>query len=624
MNYLSVEQVSKSFGERALFEQITFGIAQGEKAALVAKNGSGKSTLLRILKQLESPDSGQASFRKDVKVGYLDQDPQYPAQLSVWQAIFGTDHPIIQTIREYQDSLLHPEDAERMEKALAQMDIQNAWDYEVKIKEILTRFHIEDWEQKVGTLSGGQRKRLALAQLLIEEPDFLILDEPTNHLDLDLIEWLEEFLGQSQRTLLMVTHDRYFLERVCNLILELTPEAMYRYPGNYSYFLEKQAERKAQHGSEVHKARSLMKTELEWIRRQPKARGTKAKARIDAFAELKKTASQNVKEDSLQLGVNMSRMGKKILELKGIQKAYGEKVLVQDFEYIFKRGEKVGIVGPNGVGKTTFLNILTGTEKPDAGTRVTGETVIFGYYTQKGIALPEDKRVIEVVQDIAEFIPLSNGQQLSASQLLNRFLFPPDDQYKYVSTLSGGERRRLYLLTILAQNPNFLILDEPTNDLDIVSLQVLEDFLSAFGGCLLVVSHDRYFLDKLVNHLFIFEGKGLIRDFNGFYSEYRAHEALKKEEETNRQSQEKKKVNPPKSKPAKEKTKLSYMEQKEYDALEEEIEALETQKSQLEQEMNQAGLSPDALMEKSQEYQKVNETLEQKTDRWLELSEYVD
>jgi ATP-binding cassette subfamily F protein uup len=625
MNYLSIENLSKSYGDKTLFKDISFGIQKGEKVAIVAKNGSGKSTLMRILMGYEIADTGEFSFRNGIRVGFLNQDPKFEGVKTVGEAVLQSDNPILSAVRLYSEALENPEDYSLMEKALVEMDNMKAWDYETRINQILTRFEVGKLGQDVHTLSGGQRKRVALAQLLIDEPDFLILDEPTNHLDLEMIEWLEEYLGQNNKTLFMVTHDRYFLERVCNQIIELDEGNLYHYPGNYSLFLEKKDERAANDTQTVEKARNLMRKELDWVRRQPKARGTKAKYRLDAFEEIKKEASKNTQSKELQMGVQMQRLGKKILEMHKVTKGYGELPILKDFDYIFKRQERVGIVGKNGVGKSTFLNLLTEQIKPDSGEIIKGETVSYGYYRQDGLNLPEDKRVVEVIQDIAEFAKMENGQEVSASQLLERFLFDRKVQYKYVSTLSGGEKRRLYLLTVLMQQPNFLILDEPTNDLDILTLNILEDFLQDFGGCLVVVTHDRFFLDKLVDHLLIFEGEGVIRDFNGRYDEYRILKAYEEEQA----KQPKKETPAPSKEPLKEKNtatekrKLSYKEQQEYQKLEKEIEQLEGKKEDLTKEMSVQNLSHQELQEKAEALGKIIAQVEQKTDRWLALAEFM-
>lgn len=622
MNYLSAENLSKSFGDKILFQNIAFGLEKGQKTALIAKNGTGKTTLLRILTGLEQPDTGLATFRKGIKVGFLDQNPQFGDSKTAFEAVLHSDNPVIKAIRNYELCMIEEDTGDKFHEALIQMDNLKAWDYEVRIKQILTKFKVGDLNKPLAEMSGGQRKRVAFAQLLIDEPDFLILDEPTNHLDLDMIEWIEEYLSNQQISLLMVTHDRYFLENVCNEIVELDNGNLYRYAGNYAYFLEKKAERQTSEASEVEKARNLMRKELDWIRKQPRARGTKAKYRIEAFQELKKTAEIDLKEKKLQMEIEGNRLGKKVMELEKLTKSYGDLKILDNFSYNFKRAEKVGVVGNNGTGKSTFLNILTGVSQPDSGEVVRGETVVFGYYTQDGIKLAEDKRVIEVIQDIAEFIPLSKGRILTASQLLEKFLFAPKTQYAYVSTLSGGERRRLYLLTILMKNPNFLILDEPTNDLDIVTLQVLEDFLEEYNGCLLLVTHDRYFMDRLVEHIFVFEGDGVVRDFNGSYSEYRAVKELEEEEAKLKASKPKNDVpSPDKSKT--DKKKISYKEQKEYEALENEILTLEAEKTQITELMNTGNLSHDALKKQAEVLKNVIKTIDAKTDRWLELGELM-
>lgn len=632
MNYLSVENLSKSFGEKVLFEDISFGISKGQKVALVAKNGTGKTSLLKILTHKDQADSGAFAYHKEVRVGFLDQEPDFGAAETIIDAVLNSPSPVIQAIKLYEEALQDPNNAEKMEQGLQQMDTHKAWDYELKIKQILSKLRVGDLEKRIDTLSGGQKKRVALAKVLIDEPDFLILDEPTNHLDLDMIEWLESYLSGSQLTLFMVTHDRYFLDRICNEIIEIDQKTIFRYKGNYQYYLEKRAERTQQAASEVEKAQNLMRKELDWVRRQPKARGTKAKYRLDAFEELKKKASRRVGEKEANLGVKMSRMGKKILEIEHLNKSYGDLKMVKDFSYVFQRRERIGVVGRNGVGKSTFLNLLTEKVQPDSGSIVKGETIVYGYYTQDGITLDEDKRVIEVVQEIAEEIDLGKGQKLSPAQLLERFLFDRDKQYNYVSTLSGGERRRLYLLTILVQNPNFLILDEPTNDLDLLTLNVLEEFLLEFGGCLIVVTHDRYFMDKLVDHLFVFEGEGVINDFNGKYQEYREYKHLQelaqekekkagKQEKLQKEKEEKKAEK--KASDAEQKRKLTYKEQREYESLEAEIEQLEEEKDQLTEQLNSGALDHEELQKVSEKLGQVMETIDTKTERWLELAEYV-
>ncbi|MDW8287842.1 MAG: ABC-F family ATP-binding cassette domain-containing protein, partial [Flammeovirgaceae bacterium] len=598
----------------------------GEKIALVARNGAGKTTLLNIITQKETADKGKVAINQQIKVGFLTQMPFFPSDVTVGQYIFQSESTLFQVVKEYEVALANyqqtnrQEDLERLEKATQKMQETDAWNLEAKVKKVLSIFGIEHLNTLVTQLSGGQQKRLALAKVLIEEPDFLILDEPTNHLDLDMIEWLEEYLMKSQLTLLLVTHDRYFLDRVCQEILELENQTIYRHKGNYSYYIEQKAIREEIEAKNVEKAKTLMRKELEWVRRMPKARGTKAKYRLDAFEELKEKATSAKKEEKLQLSVKTSRLGGKILELKHITKKFGEKYIVKDFSYAFKRKEKIGIVGKNGVGKTTFLKLLTEMIPLDAGSIEKGETVVFGYYQQEGIQLAEDKRVIEVVKEIAEFIPMAGGETLSASQLLQRFLFSPEQQYAYVSTLSGGERRRLYLLTILVKNPNFLILDEPTNDLDLLTLSVLEDFLERFEGCLLVVSHDRYFMDKLVDHLLIFEGDGKIVDFNGKYTEYRqmVEEAEKKEVQRIKAAQ----PSPAKPHHLPEKKKLSYHEQKEYESIQKEIESLEKEKQRLIEALS-AGSTNDyqEIKTLSERIQHIDVTLEEKMLRWIELDE---
>lgn len=618
MNYLTLEKVTKTYGDKVLFKDINLHINKGDKVALVAQNGTGKTTLLRVIAGEETGEGEHCKIlmHRDVRVGYLRQEPNFPDQWTVMETIFDSENPLIQAIKAYEEALLYPEHANSMQKALTRMEDLKAWDFESKIKEILFKLHITELDKKVGTLSGGQRKRLALAKLLIDEPEFLILDEPTNHLDLDMIEWLEDYLRQGNITLFMVTHDRYFLERVCTVIVELDRETLYKYNGNYSEFLEKKATRFENEAVEVEKARKLMKKELEWIRKMPKARGTKAKSRVDAFDKIKERASAKVQKQEIQIDIKGARLGSKILELNYISKQYGEKVLIKDFFYKFKKNERVGIVGKNGVGKTTFLKLLTKEIRPDSGTVTIGGTVQFGHYTQDGIQVATNKRVIDVITDIAEYIPLEKGQKLTASQLLERFLFSKKHQQVMVSQLSGGERRRLYLLTVLMQNPNFLILDEPTNDLDILTLNVLENFLLDFPGCVLIVSHDRFFMDKLVDHLFIFEGAGKIKDYNGNYTEYRAN---KKVEERAQEKMPKEKKAKPQS--TNDKPKLSYMERKEFDRLEKEIEKLEIQKQEITEKFNDPNLTSEEIQEYSIELGRIKQEIDEKEMRWLELSE---
>lgn len=628
MNYLSVENLSKSFGERVLFENISFGINKGQKVALVAKNGTGKTSLLKILTGKDGSNGGEVVFHKDVQVGFLDQDPHFGNAETIIEAVLNSDNPVIQAIKIYEEALQDPNNAGKMEEGLTQMDTHKAWDYELKIKQILSKLRVDDLEKRIDTLSGGQKKRVALAKVLIDEPDFLILDEPTNHLDLDMIEWLENYLSTAQLTLLMVTHDRYFLDRICTEIIEIDRQTLFRFKGNYEYYLEKKAELTQQAATEVEKAQNLMRKELDWVRRQPKARGTKAKYRLDAFDELKKKANSGVYTKEANMGVKMSRMGKKILEIEHLNKSYGDLKMVEDFSYVFQRRERIGIVGENGVGKSTFLNLITDKIKPDSGEVIKGETIVYGYYTQEGIKLPEDKRVIEVVQEIAEEIELGKGQKLSPAQLLERFLFDRDKQYNYVSTLSGGERRRLYLLTILVQNPNFLILDEPTNDLDLLTLNVLEEFLLDFAGCLIIVTHDRYFMDKLVDHLFVFKGEGIIQDFNGKYQEYREFKHLEelaqeKEKKASKQGKYQEEKARKKEVNTTEKRKLTYKEQREYEALEQEIEKLETQKDEMSEQLNSGGMDHEELQKISEKLGEIIELIDSKTERWMELAEFI-
>ena len=619
MNYLSVENLTKSFGARVLFEDITFGIDKGQKVAFIAKNGTGKSTFLNILASREGYDSGNVVFRKGIKVGILDQMPVFDDSLSISKAIFDSDSEQIKAILAYDKAILNPNDNDAMQTAFEKMDQLNAWDYEIRIKQILGQLNIHDLEQNIGELSGGQKKRIALAQVLIDEPDFIILDEPTNHLDIDMIEWLENYLTKENMTILMVTHDRYFLERVCNEIIELDDETLYKYRGNYTYYLEKKQDREEVFEANVDKAKNLYRKELEWMRRQPKARGTKAKSREDSFYETEKTAHLKKDNSKVDIEINMSRLGGKILEIHHATKSFGDLKILDDFNYIFKKKERVGIVGKNGVGKTTFLDIILDKQKLDSGEIVQGETVVFGYYTQSGMKLKDNKRVIETIKDIAEVIPLAKGKKLTAAQLLERFLFPKHMHYNYVEKLSGGEKRRLYLLTILITNPNFLILDEPTNDLDIVTLNVLEDFLMEFQGCLIIVTHDRYFMDKLVDHLFVFEGEGKVKDFLGNYNDYR----LKEKQNQSKQITSKE-IKPVAEKQTNDqpKSKLSYKEKLEFEQLEKELEQLETKKETLANLLNETIDNHEELLKITQELGEVTKGLDAKTDRWLTLSEF--
>ena len=622
MNYLQVDQLTKTYGERILFRDISFGLQQGQKTALVAKNGAGKSTLLRILTGREVPDSGNVVFRNDLSVAYLDQHPPFDPVLTIQETVFAWKDPRMEAIRKYEFLLETNGDPDELQRVIREVDDLKAWDVESKVKEILGRLDIHELDQKMGTLSGGQRKRVSLAALLIREPDLLILDEPTNHLDIDMIEWLEGWLRQSNLTLLMVTHDRYFLDNVCNDIIEMERESVQRFKGNYAYYLEKKESMREAFNSEVEKARNTYTRELEWMRRMPKARGTKSKARIDQFYDIKDKAHQRIKDDQVQLSVKMNRLGGKILELVKVSKGYGDRTLIEPFTYTFKKGEKIGIVGKNGCGKSTLLKMITGELETDSGKITTGETVIFGYYSQDGMKMSDEKRVIEIVKDVADVIPLADGRSLTASQLLQLFLFPPQMQYTPVGKLSGGEKRRLYLLTVLMKNPNFLILDEPTNDLDIQTLNILQDFLENFGGCVLIVSHDRYFMDILADHLFVFEGNGVIRDYNGNYTDYRLElSELEKARQNQSSSAPKPVVVQEPVAPKKDKVKPSFKETHEFEQIEKELPKLEERIAVLAAEMN-SGISDHVrLKEISEEVKALTETLEQKSMRWLELAE---
>ena len=618
MNYLSVQDLGKSYGVQTLFKGLNFGVDQGQKVALVARNGTGKTTILRALAGLEPPDTGEIVYRKGIQVAFLKQESDFRDAKTVFEAIYESENPILLAIRAYEAALLNPDDTDIFQKAFDQMDRMEAWDYEVKVKTILSKLKLDDLQQEVSILSGGQRKRLSLAKILIDQPDFLILDEPTNHLDLEMIEWLQEYLSKEQITLFIVTHDRYFLDAICNEILELEEGDLYRYKGNYTYYLEKKEERQAILQTNIDKAKNLYSKELEWMRRQPKARGTKSKARIESFYDVEKSAKKKIKNDKIQLEVQMTRLGSKILELHKVSKAYGDLKILDQFTYTFKKRDRVGIVGKNGVGKTTVLNMLTGTESIDAGKIVVGDTVEIGYYTQKGMKMDEGKRVIEIVRDIAEYIPLVGGRKMTAAQLLERFLFSKDAQWKHVSVLSGGEKKRLYLLTILMKNPNFLILDEPTNDLDLITLKVLEDFLDEFEGCMITVSHDRYFMDRLVDHLFIFEGDGQVRDFPGNYTDYRSHIS-----QADKLKQTKPKDKVVKDKVTKGKRKLTYNEKKEYDTIELIIDALEQEKTSIGSQFNDPDLNPEKMKELGKRIKEIDDEIAEKTDRWMQLAELM-
>jgi len=622
MNLLTVENISKAYGEHVLFDNLSFGINKDQKIALIAKNGTGKTSILNILSGADTPDSGQVNYRKSTRVSFLAQEPVMDPNLTVEETIFASDNEVLQVIKNYEKALLNIEEADAYQKAFEAMDRFEAWDFETQYKQILYKLKLDDLNAKVGKLSGGQKKRLALANALINKPDLLVLDEPTNHLDLEMIEWLEEFFAKENMTLFMVTHDRYFLERVCNEIIELENGKLYPYKGNYSYYLEKKEARIEQEAVEQHKTELLFKKELDWMRRQPKARTTKSKSRIDDFAVIKDKASQRRKDHQVQLELNMERMGSKILELHKISKSFPNKPILDKFEYVFQKGERIGIIGKNGTGKSTFLNILSGRDQPDSGKVVVGETIKFGYYTQKGIEIKEGQKVIDVIREFGDYIPLMKGRQISAQQLLERFLFDRKKQYDFVDKLSGGERKRLYLCTILIQNPNFLILDEPTNDLDIVTLNVLESFLMDFQGCLMVVSHDRYFMDKIVDHLFVFRGDAVVEDFPGNYSDYRAYEdsqILEKREQKETQTATKTSWKEPDASP-----KISYAEQQEYKKLEREIQKLEKSKVVLQEKFTDSSLSGDDIKNLSIELKEVTDTIETKTERWFELSALME
>ena len=626
VSFLQVDGLTKSFGDLMLFEDITFGVAQGQKIGLIAKNGSGKTTLLNIIAGKEDYDSGSVIFRNDLRVGYLEQSPTYPTGLSVLQACFYSQNETVRLLAEYEQALMD-NDTDKLNALLEWMDGLKAWDYEQRAKQILGELKIHNFDQKVESLSGGQLKRVALANVLITEPELIILDEPTNHLDLEMTEWLEDYLSRSTISILMVTHDRYFLDRVCSEIIEIDRKQLYQYKGNYSYYLEKRQERIDAQNAEVERANNLLRKELDWMRRQPQARGTKAKYRIDAFYELEKKAKQTREQGKVNLDVKASYIGSKIFEAKDVTKSFGDLKITDHFNYTFARYEKMGIVGNNGTGKSTFIKMLMGEVTPDSGHFDVGETVRFGYYSQEGLQFDDQMKVIDVVQKIAEYIDLGDGRKLGVSQFLNYFLFTPDKQHNYVYKLSGGEKRRLYLCTVLMRNPNFLVLDEPTNDLDIITLNVLEEYLRSFKGCLIVVSHDRYFMDKVVDHLLVFHGNADIQDFPGNYTQYRAwkeeRDALKKQEEAALQTKKNPAPEKPRRQEAEAKRRLTFKERKEFEALDAEIPQLEAEKVELEQAMSSGTLSTDELLAKSQRITQLMEELDEKTMRWLELSEYV-
>lgn len=633
MDYLRAENINKRYGDRILFENLTLTIEKGDKIALIAKNGTGKTNLLNIIAGVDTSDGeGKVITDKNIQVAYLPQEPYLDPTLNVWDALFNSNNELLKAVAEYEEVMRISEtnhDEATMQKlqyAMEKMDALNAWDYESRIKLILTKLSITRYDQPVPMLSGGQRKRLALARILIQTPDLIIMDEPTNHLDVEMIEWLEGYLKSADVTLFLVTHDRYFLDAVCNEIIELENNQLYTYKGNYAYFMEKKEERIFKEGREIDKARNLFRKELEWMRKQPRARGTKQKARIDAFYETKEKASQKIENNKVELDMKMQRLGGKIIELHNVNKSYPGLKIIDNFSYMFRPGERVGIIGKNGVGKSTFLNTLMELDTPDSGHISKGDTVVYGYYSQKGLEIKEDKRVLDVVKDIAEVIELGRGEQVTATQLCKRFLFDDKMQHTFVSKLSGGERRRLFLLTVLIKNPNFLVLDEPTNDLDIQTLNVLEDFLESYKGCLVIVTHDRYFMDKLVEHLFIFEGEGKIRDFNGNYQDYLDEQEEKRNAaKIAQQAPKTPKVEAPSAATeavkAPAKRKLSFKEQHELDTLNKEIPELEAQKQALSAKLSAGSNKHEELMQWSRAVEEINAQLDEKGMRWLELSE---
>ena len=620
MNYLSVENISKSYGERILFKDVSFGINKDQKIAFIAKNGSGKTTIMNMINGLDEPDTGQVVIRKEINMAFLSQNNNLQDELTIEENIFASDNEILKVIERYEKALENPNDEEAYQRAFDDMDRHNAWDFETQFKQILYKLKLEDLKMKVKNMSGGQKKRLSLAIILISKPDLLILDEPTNHLDLEMIEWLEDYFAKENITLFMVTHDRFFFERVCNEIIELDNGKIYQYKGNYSYYLEKKEERLASENSSIDKAQNLFVKELAWMRRQPKARTTKSKSRQDDFYVIKEKAESRRKENVVELEINMERMGSKIIEMVKLNKNFPDRTILKDFSYSFQRGERIGIIGKNGTGKSTFLNILTQTMLPDSGKVIIGDTIKIGYYTQSGINPKPGQKVIDIIKEYGEYIPLTKGKIISASQLLERFLFDAKKQYDFVEKLSGGELKRLYLCTVLIQNPNFLILDEPTNDLDIVTLNVLESFLLDFPGCLLVVSHDRYFMDKIVDHLFVFRGEGEIEDFPGNYSDFRAYEDSAEPKVLHSVSTEK--TNWKEKQTAS--TGLNFNEQKEFNKLEREIKDLEYNKKQIEQEFAEGKVADDKIEAKANELQKIIQSIEEKEERWFELSSKME
>ncbi len=619
MNYLTVENISKSFGDRVLFSDITLYINQGDKVALIAKNGTGKTSLLNIVAGTETPDTGKFWLHPHIQTVFLSQEPALDENASVFDAVYNSQNPVMKAIAAYEASMLNHSDENAMQNAISEIDRLNAWNYEARVKQILSVLDVNYLDRKVSALSGGQRKRVALAKVLIDEPDFLILDEPTNHLDLEMIEWLQDYLSKSKITLLTVTHDRYFLDAVCNQIVEMDHGQLFKYQGNYTQFLEKKAERELNMAVVLDKTKQLFKKELEWMRRQPQARGTKAKARIDEFYDIEEKSKMKLGEDQVQLDIQMTRLGSKILELHNVSKSYEGHNLFKNFFYHFARMDRVGIIGRNGTGKTTLLDIMAGFIEPDNGKVVHGDTLSIGYYNQKGMKMKDDKRAIDVVKDIAEYIPMNGGKKMSAGQLMERFLFDGPKQQTFVSKLSGGEKRRLYLLTLLIRNPNFLILDEPTNDLDIMTLQVLEEFLQQYPGVVVVVSHDRYFMDKIVEHVFVLGDGEHIRDFPGNYTDFRlAREAeiqAAKAETVTAKSEQKTEQ--------KSRVYVSQEDRKEFKKIEKQLQKIEEDKAKITEQFNNADLSPDKIMELTKQLQALQAELEDKEMRWLELSEMM-
>lgn len=617
MNYLSVENISKSFGERTLFENISFGINKDQKIAFVAKNGTGKTSILKIITGEDMPDTGQVVLRKEMKMAFLSQEPNLNPELTIEESIFASDNEILKVIEQYEKALENPADEEAYQKAFERMEMHNAWDFETQFKQILFKLKLEDMKVKIKNMSGGQKKRVALAIILISKPDLLILDEPTNHLDLEMIEWLENYFAKENLTLFMVTHDRFFLERVCNEIIELENGKLYQYKGNYSYYLQKKEERIAAENASIDKAKNLYVKELDWMRRQPKARTTKSKSRQDDFYVIQEKAHSRRKDHQVELEINMERMGSKIVELHNVSKKFEKKTILDNFSFNFKKGERIGIIGKNGTGKSTFLNILTQTIPPDGGKVITGDTIKIGYYTQSGINPKPEQKVIDIIKEYGEYIPLAKGRTISASQLLEKFLFDRKKQYDFVEKLSGGELKRLYLCTVLIQNPNFLILDEPTNDLDIVTLNVLESFLLDYPGCLIVVSHDRYFMDKIVDHLFVFRGEGVIEDFPGNYSDFRAYE-----DSSEPTKEELKPVGDNKKawKQNNVKAGLTFNEQKEFQKVEKEIKDLEREKEAIEKQFADGSIADGDIAKKAADLETILKKIETNTERWFELS----